>query len=184
MNFVPSIAAARKVITCRVPSAVLLADLMSPGGFPRCRVDSSSQQGAAEGQKNQQQQEQGQELPSAVTPWQKGGEASGAVLLCPGSAGLPDDGFVLHTSQSYSRVSQPAISPNVAAGLAAPADDEEEPAEEQFTTPSQDSKVCQEPGLDGQECCTATTAGAVAKQCWWQHLPPALFCSLYYCTSF
>eukprot|EP00775_Hariotina_reticulata_P002533 gene2533-2835_t len=126
------------VIVCFAPSAVLLADLLSPAASLRAPADSSSQQATQEC--HQLQQEQGQEPPSAVTPWCKAGEAAGAALLCPGSGGPSEEGFVLHTSQSYSRVSQPAISPNVAAGLAAPADDEEEPAEEQFTTPSQDSK--------------------------------------------
>jgi hypothetical protein len=59
---------------------------------------------------------------------------------------------VLHTSQTYVRHSQPAISPSVAAGLSAadPEDEEdeeeaeeeeEEHVEEPFTTPSQDSRV-------------------------------------------
>lgn len=56
----------------------------------------------------------------------------------PGScAGGDDDedGFVLFTSQSYVRQSQPAISPSFAAGLSSG------PEEEPTTTPSQDSRV-------------------------------------------
>lgn len=76
-------------------------------------------------------------------------------MECPGSVGgFGEDDFVLHTSQSYIRASQPAISPNVAAGLAAAepevqeedelqADEEEEEqlGAQPFTTPSQNSKV-------------------------------------------
>lgn len=68
--------------------------------------------------------------------------------------GFGEDDFVLHTSQSYIRASQPAISPNVAAGLSAAQpeqheeegellqDDEEELGGPPLTTPSQNSKVC------------------------------------------
>lgn len=63
---------------------------------------------------------------------------SSSLAGTPGScAGGDDDGggFVLFTSQSYVRQSQPAISPSFAAGLSAG------PEEEPTTTPSQDSRV-------------------------------------------
>jgi hypothetical protein len=68
--------------------------------------------------------------------------------------GFGEDDFVLHTSQSYIRASQPAISPNVAAGLSVAEpeqqeeeelqqddDEEEQLGAQPFTTPSQNSKV-------------------------------------------
>jgi hypothetical protein len=74
-----------------------------------------------------------------------------------GGGGDDDDlGFFLHTSQTYTRHSQPAISPNVAAGLAtaqeggeqggeqggaAQQQQQQQQVEEPFTTPSQDSRV-------------------------------------------
>ncbi len=76
-----------------------------------------------------------------------------AALAPAGADGASDDeagGFVLHMSQSYMRASQPAISPNTAAGLAAAhaaGDDADCGAgagggvEAPFTTPSQDSRV-------------------------------------------
>lgn len=67
--------------------------------------------------------------------------AGASGMSCPGSAG--DDGFVLHMSQTYSRASQPAISPSVAAGLSAPQAEDADAAAEAgvSTTPSQDSRV-------------------------------------------
>eukprot|EP00878_Enallax_costatus_P023466 GHUV01024961.1.p1 GENE.GHUV01024961.1~~GHUV01024961.1.p1 ORF type:complete len:592 (+),score=201.36 GHUV01024961.1:824-2599(+) len=81
---------------------------------------------------------------------------------CPGSAGQ-DDGFVLFMSQTYSRASQPAISPSVAAGLSVPEADAEAAKEAGVsTTPSQDSR---EPCMQSPSNVTfSNAAGAVCQQ--------------------
>jgi hypothetical protein len=91
---------------------------------------------------------------AAFTPYPpSAARGAAAAAECPGSVGgFGEDDFVLHTSQSYIRASQPAISPNVAAGLSAAEPEQQEEEEElqeeedplcgqPFTTPSQNSKV-------------------------------------------
>jgi hypothetical protein len=91
---------------------------------------------------------------AALTPYPPSAARGAAAAECPGSVGgFGEDDFVLHTSQSYIRASQPVISPNVAAGLAAAEPEQQEEEEElqeeeedplcgqPFTTPSQNSKV-------------------------------------------
>ncbi|KAF8059373.1 PMA1 [Scenedesmus sp. PABB004] len=107
----------------------------------------------------------------AATPYPP--SCGGAAGVCPGSACFgSEDGFVLHTSQSYCRSSQPAISPNVAAGLAAAAPDADEDAgaaaddgdggagclqQQPFTTPSQDSREPPRPSASNVTCSAATS---------------------------
>jgi hypothetical protein len=108
-----------------VPSAGVLspqASLLAPASGPRgTGAHSAAAAGAG----------------PARTPYPSA-HYSSSLVGTPGScAGGDDDedGFVLFTSQSYVRQSQPAISPSFAAGLSAG------PEEEPTTTPSQDSRV-------------------------------------------
>jgi hypothetical protein len=97
------------------------ASLMAPASGSRTGAHSAAAAGAG----------------SARTPYPSA-HYSSSLAGTPGScAGGDDDdgGFVLFTSQSYVRQSQPAISPNFAAGLSTG------PEEEPTTTPSQDSRV-------------------------------------------
>ncbi|WIA15838.1 hypothetical protein OEZ85_012593 [Tetradesmus obliquus] len=131
----------------RQPQVTFLSSLLSPPAS----LPSSSMLGAA----------------AAFTPYPP---SAAWDMECPGSVGgFGEDDFVLHTSQSYIRASQPAISPNVAAGLAAAepevqeedelqADEEEEEqlGAQPFTTPSQNSKEPPRQSPSNITCSNAT----------------------------
>lgn len=99
------------------------ASLLAPASGPRTGAHSAAAGGAGAG--------------PTRTPYPSA-HYSSSLVGTPGSCAGGDgdeDGFVLFTSQSYVRQSQPAISPSFAAGLSAG------PEEEPTTTPSQDSRV-------------------------------------------